>query len=113
MVSSAFARAIHTFIAPCTEIRLPVLLDLSETWEECYDALIGGLQAGLKKQGGYDSFCEKIQKVRQTWVIASTFKLCRIHTDYSVHTSLSVIPYLLGPLKCDPVLLHGDLWVSP
>jgi len=23
-----------------------------------------------------------------------------------------VIPYLLRPLKIEPVLLHGDLWVS-
>ncbi|EJD01488.1 fructosamine kinase PKL/CAK/FruK [Fomitiporia mediterranea MF3/22] len=58
-----------------------------QTWEECYDALIGGLQRGLEERGGNQLLCEKIRRVRKT-----------------------VIPYLLRPLKVDPVLLHGDLW---
>ncbi|KAH8118559.1 fructosamine kinase PKL/CAK/FruK [Phellopilus nigrolimitatus] len=58
-----------------------------EKWEECYDALIGGLQAGLEKRSGNKILCGKIAAVRKT-----------------------VIPYLLRPLEVDPVLLHGDLW---
>ncbi|KAI5124811.1 hypothetical protein M0805_005442 [Coniferiporia weirii] len=58
-----------------------------ETWEECFDALIGGLQQGLERRNGNKAFCEKIAVVRKT-----------------------VIPYLLRPLKVNPVLLHGDLW---
>ncbi|KAL5527790.1 hypothetical protein ACEPAG_6591 [Sanghuangporus baumii] len=58
-----------------------------ETWEECYDALIGGLQKGLQEQGDYNALCPKIRRVREI-----------------------VIPHLLRPLKIEPVLLHGDLW---
>ncbi|EJF66845.1 fructosamine kinase PKL/CAK/FruK [Dichomitus squalens LYAD-421 SS1] len=57
------------------------------TWPECFDALIGGLVEKLKAQGGYESLCEQVEKVRER-----------------------VIPALLDPLDILPVLLHGDLW---
>ncbi|THH06792.1 hypothetical protein EW145_g3840 [Phellinidium pouzarii] len=57
-----------------------------DTWEKCFDALIGSLQEGLEKRGS-NVLCEKIASVRKT-----------------------VIPYLLQPLRVDPVILHGDLW---
>jgi len=59
-----------------------------DTWEECYDALIGGLLDGLGKVRGNKVLCEKGELVRQR-----------------------VIPYLLRSLKVEPVILHGDLWV--
>jgi len=58
-----------------------------ETWEQCYDALVGGLLSTLNKKGGYESLCKHGQEVRER-----------------------VIPALLGPLVIEPVLLHGDLW---
>ncbi|KAI0347764.1 Ketosamine-3-kinase [Trametopsis cervina] len=57
------------------------------TWEQCYDALIGGLLDKLKAEGGYSELCSKGEQVRKR-----------------------VIPALLGPLIIQPVLLHGDLW---
>ncbi|GBE77696.1 fructosamine kinase PKL/CAK/FruK [Sparassis latifolia] len=58
-----------------------------DSWEQCYDALIGSLLSTLKKRGGYESLCEKGDQVRNR-----------------------VIPALLRPLVIQPVLLHGDLW---
>ncbi|KAI0964055.1 hypothetical protein AcW1_000966 [Taiwanofungus camphoratus] len=58
-----------------------------DSWEACYDALVGGLLSKLDKQGGYESLCRQGEQVRQR-----------------------VIPALLGPLVVQPVLLHGDLW---
>ncbi|OCH86057.1 Ketosamine-3-kinase [Obba rivulosa] len=58
-----------------------------ETWEECYDALIGGLLSSLRKSGGYDALCREGEDVRRR-----------------------VMPALLRPLVIQPVLLHGDLW---
>jgi len=59
-----------------------------DTWEGCFDVLIGDLLAALETRGGsYEGLCRKGQEVRQR-----------------------VIPALLGPLQIKPVLLHGDLW---
>ncbi|KZT75010.1 Ketosamine-3-kinase [Daedalea quercina L-15889] len=58
-----------------------------DTWEQCFDALIGGLFDTLKKRGGYETLCKQGDGVRKR-----------------------VIPALLGPLIIQPVLLHGDLW---
>ncbi|KAH8099258.1 Fructosamine/Ketosamine-3-kinase [Cristinia sonorae] len=58
-----------------------------ETWEECYDALIGGLVTRLESRGRFQDLCSKANSVRKR-----------------------VIPKLLGPLIIQPVLLHGDLW---
>ncbi|CCM04440.1 uncharacterized protein FIBRA_06620 [Fibroporia radiculosa] len=57
------------------------------SWEECYDALIGGLLDALRKKGGYESLFKQGEEVRKR-----------------------VIPALLGSLVIQPVLLHGDLW---
>ncbi|KAI9512538.1 fructosamine kinase PKL/CAK/FruK [Russula earlei] len=58
-----------------------------ETWERCFDALIGDLLSTLSTRGGHSDLCRSGQEVRQR-----------------------VIPALLGPLQIKPVLLHGDLW---
>ncbi|KAH9950869.1 fructosamine kinase PKL/CAK/FruK [Amylocystis lapponica] len=58
-----------------------------ETWEECYDALLGGLLATLNGRGGYVGLCRQGEEIRRR-----------------------VIPALLGSLDIQPVLLHGDLW---
>ncbi|KAI8981390.1 fructosamine kinase PKL/CAK/FruK [Trametes punicea] len=58
-----------------------------QSWPECFDALIGGLQDKLEAQGGYESLCTQVEQVRKR-----------------------VIPALLEPLVIQPVLLHGDLW---
>ncbi|KAI0275028.1 fructosamine kinase PKL/CAK/FruK [Gloeopeniophorella convolvens] len=58
-----------------------------ETWEECYDALIGDLLSTLSTRGRYSELCQKGQEIRDR-----------------------VVPTLLGPLHIEPVLLHGDLW---
>ncbi|EPQ60399.1 fructosamine-3-kinase [Gloeophyllum trabeum ATCC 11539] len=59
----------------------------SDTWEECYDKLIGGLLDGLGKKGRFTELCRKGEEVRKR-----------------------VIPHLLRSLKIEPVILHGDLW---
>ncbi|KZT30842.1 Ketosamine-3-kinase [Neolentinus lepideus HHB14362 ss-1] len=59
----------------------------SDTWEECYDKLIGGLLDGLKRKGRFTELCTRGEEVRKR-----------------------VIPHLLRPLKIEPVILHGDLW---
>ncbi|KAI0068146.1 fructosamine kinase PKL/CAK/FruK [Artomyces pyxidatus] len=58
-----------------------------DTWEKCFDALIGDLLAMLQPRTAYSELCMKGELVRQR-----------------------VIPALLGPLKIEPALLHGDLW---
>jgi len=58
-----------------------------ETWERCFDTLVGDLLSTLEARGGYSGLCGKGQEVRQR-----------------------VIPALLSPLQIKPVLLHGDLW---
>ncbi|KIP10148.1 hypothetical protein PHLGIDRAFT_101768 [Phlebiopsis gigantea 11061_1 CR5-6] len=58
-----------------------------DSWEACYDALLGGLLSKLEANGGFEELCRKGNQVRK-----------------------SVIPALLGPLAIQPVLLHGDLW---
>lgn len=58
-----------------------------DTWESCFDVLIGDLLSTLDARGGYAELCRRGQDVR-----------------------LKVIPTLLGPLQIKPVLLHGDLW---
>ncbi|KAH9835935.1 fructosamine kinase PKL/CAK/FruK [Rhodofomes roseus] len=58
-----------------------------DSWEQCFDALVGSLFATLRKQGGYEALCRQGDELRK-----------------------SVIPALLGPLVIQPVLLHGDLW---
>jgi len=58
-----------------------------ETWERCFDVLVGDLLSTLEARGGYTELCRRGQDVRQR-----------------------VIPTLLGPLQIKPVLLHGDLW---
>ncbi|KAF9076019.1 fructosamine kinase [Rhodocollybia butyracea] len=58
-----------------------------DSWEKCYSEMIGDLLERLKKKGKYQELCTKGESVRK-----------------------EVIPKLLGPLKFEPVLLHGDLW---
>jgi len=58
-----------------------------ETWERCFDVLIGDLLSTLDARGGYAELCRRGQDIR-----------------------LKIIPTLLGPLQIKPVLLHGDLW---
>lgn len=58
-----------------------------ESWDKCFDALIGGLLDSLKKRGRYENLCKQGEEIRQR-----------------------VIPALLGQLVVQPVLLHGDLW---
>ncbi|KAI0697545.1 fructosamine kinase PKL/CAK/FruK [Cytidiella melzeri] len=58
-----------------------------ETWEQCYDAMIGGLLTKLAADGAYSELCAKGKLIRKR-----------------------VISSLLGPLDIQPVLLHGDLW---
>ncbi|KAF9245772.1 Fructosamine/Ketosamine-3-kinase [Melanogaster broomeanus] len=58
-----------------------------QTWEECYSTMIGNLLFKLKGRGTYTELVAKGEEVRAR-----------------------VIPWLLRPLKIDPVLLHGDLW---
>lgn len=36
-----------------------------ESWEKCYDALVGGLLDKLQKQGGYEELCGKGEQVRR------------------------------------------------
>ena len=38
-----------------------------QTWEECYDALIGGLHTGLARRSGRGNLVEKIAKVREMY----------------------------------------------
>ncbi|KAI0654252.1 fructosamine kinase PKL/CAK/FruK [Cubamyces menziesii] len=58
-----------------------------QSWPECFDALMAGLEEKLRVQGGYDGLCNQVKEVRER-----------------------VIPFLLEPLVIQPVLLHGDLW---
>ncbi|KAJ3981197.1 fructosamine kinase [Lentinula detonsa] len=60
-----------------------------DSWEQCYSEMIGDLLEILEKRGRYQELCTKGQSIRK-----------------------EVIPKLLGPLRVEPVLLHGDLWVS-
>ncbi|KIY50439.1 fructosamine kinase [Fistulina hepatica ATCC 64428] len=53
-----------------------------DSWEKCFDVMIGDL-------------LDKLGRVRRS---AKDTYIC------------SVIPKLLGPLKIEPVILHGDLW---
>ncbi|KAJ4485864.1 fructosamine kinase [Lentinula aciculospora] len=57
------------------------------SWEKCYDEMIGDLLERLKDRGRYQELCAKGDSIRK-----------------------KVIPKLLGPLQIEPVLLHGDLW---
>jgi len=57
------------------------------SWQECYSEMIGSLLGKLKQKGRYGDLCSKCEEVRR-----------------------KVIPYLLGSLNIEPVLLHGDLW---
>ncbi|KAJ3732481.1 fructosamine kinase [Lentinula guzmanii] len=58
-----------------------------DSWEQCYSEMIGDLLVILEKRGRYQELCTKGQSIRK-----------------------EVIPKLLGPLRVEPVLLHGDLW---
>ncbi|KIM88619.1 hypothetical protein PILCRDRAFT_2827 [Piloderma croceum F 1598] len=58
-----------------------------ERWDECYSELIGNLLEKLKQKGSFGDLCSKGEEVRR-----------------------KAIPYLLGSLNIEPVLLHGDLW---
>ncbi|KAK1236145.1 hypothetical protein PQX77_000616 [Marasmius sp. AFHP31] len=60
-----------------------------DTWAECYTIKIEELLGYLRKKGGssYAHLIRKGERVRD-----------------------EVIPKLLGPLKIEPVILHGDLW---
>jgi len=49
--------------------------------------MIGDLLDELANQGRYEELCSRGEEIRE-----------------------QVIPKLLGPLKIQPVLLHGDLW---
>ncbi|KAF5388545.1 hypothetical protein D9757_004633 [Collybiopsis confluens] len=55
-----------------------------ESWQECFSEMIADL---LDKLGQYQQLCAKGESIRK-----------------------KVFPKLLGPLKIEPVLLHGDLW---
>ncbi|KAI0257177.1 fructosamine kinase PKL/CAK/FruK [Lactifluus subvellereus] len=59
-----------------------------ETWERCFDTLVGDLLSTLSARGGHSDLCRKGQDVR----------------------TRRVDPALLGPLQIKPVFLHGDLW---
>ena len=76
-----------------------------DSWEACYDALIGGLLNKLEVQGGYEDLCRKGKQVRARFGIADLL------TRTPNLSSNRIIPALLGPLVIQPVLLHGDLWV--
>ncbi|KAG6380863.1 Fructosamine/Ketosamine-3-kinase [Boletus reticuloceps] len=58
-----------------------------ETWEECYSSMIENLLLKLKGSHGSTELILKGEEVRSR-----------------------VIPWLLRPLRVEPVLLHGDLW---
>ncbi|KAF8846019.1 Ketosamine-3-kinase [Paxillus ammoniavirescens] len=58
-----------------------------QTWEECYSTMIGNLLFKLESRGIFTELVTKGEEVRAR-----------------------VIPWLLRPLKTEPVLLHGDLW---
>ncbi|KAF8445572.1 Fructosamine/Ketosamine-3-kinase [Boletus edulis BED1] len=58
-----------------------------ETWEECYSSMIENLLLKLKGSHGSTELILKGEEVRSR-----------------------VIPWLLRPLRIEPVLLHGDLW---
>ncbi|KZP25431.1 Ketosamine-3-kinase [Athelia psychrophila] len=58
-----------------------------ETWAEFYSELISGLLSKLKRKGSFSELVAKGEEMRSRG-----------------------IPYLLGSLAIDPVLLHGDLW---
>ena len=82
-----------------------------ETWERCFDVLIGDLLSTLESRGGYSDLCSKGQDVRQRQVgppVGAKF----ISYFLSMLFIFRVIPALLGPLQVRPVLLHGDLWVG-
>ena len=36
-----------------------------DSWEQCYDALIGGLLSKLESSGGYDELCSKGEQIRR------------------------------------------------
>ena len=79
-----------------------------ETWEACFDVLIGDLLSTLEARGGYPDLCRKGQDVRLRRVNPRP-----VSPHARIHFSrlFRVIPTLLGPLQIKPVLLHGDLWV--
>lgn len=58
-----------------------------DTWQECYDDKISELLDYLRARKTFTELCEKGEQVRER-----------------------VIPRLLGPLRIQPALLHGDLW---
>ncbi|KAF8078865.1 fructosamine kinase PKL/CAK/FruK [Lyophyllum atratum] len=60
-----------------------------ETWEICFSSMMKDLLDQLKGNRQHEELCSMGEEVIK-----------------------SVIPKLLGPLKIDPVLLHGDLWRS-
>jgi protein-ribulosamine 3-kinase len=76
-----------------------------KTWGECYDALIGGLLSKLEVRGGFQDICHQGQQIRERSVVVD----CPRDSNQSTYR---VIPALLGSLDIEPVLLHGDLWVS-
>jgi fructosamine-3-kinase len=78
-----------------------------ERWEECFDHLIGGLLAKLRERG-YADLVRNAEEVRKRLALDKFGALFpRIDP-----VTYRVIPQLLGKLVIQPVLLHGDLWVS-
>lgn len=75
-----------------------------ETWEECYSSMIENLLLKLKSsRRGSQQLVAKGEEVRSRYVASQRFVSVLIHRR--------VIPWLLRPLRIEPVLLHGDLWV--
>lgn len=40
-----------------------------DSWEECYDALIGGLLTKLEARGGFDDLCRRGKQIRQRFAV--------------------------------------------
>ncbi|KIK70733.1 hypothetical protein GYMLUDRAFT_65949 [Collybiopsis luxurians FD-317 M1] len=58
-----------------------------DSWEKCFSEMIGDLLEKLRKKGRYQELCTKGETIRK-----------------------EMLQPLIGPLKIEPVLLHGDLW---
>ena len=79
----------------------------SQTWAEAFDKMIGELLGTLNRTGQFEEICALGEEIRARWA-QFTVSLPTNET----WLPFSVIPRLLRPLKIEPALLHGDLWVS-
>lgn len=82
-----------------------------ETWEACFDVLVGDLLSTLEARGGYSDLCRRGQDVRLRRVVPGPHPPRFSAREFNFSHLFRVIPTLLGPLQIKPVLLHGDLWV--